>query len=72
MSVLVAAEQVLDAGAGRREPHPECDRLGRDQPDALKEGGVALGELPARCQHPRAGEQELDARLGGSGLGEEP
>lgn len=48
MGLLVAAEQVLDAGTGRREPHPQRDRVGRDERDALQQGGVAVGELAGR------------------------
>ncbi len=62
--LLVAAEQVLDAGARRREPHPQRDRLGRDEPDALQQRGVPVGELPGRDERPRAGEQQLDPHLG--------
>ena len=72
MRLLVAAEQVLDAGTGRGEPHPQRDRFGRDEPDALQQGGVAVGELAGRDQRPGAGEQELDTRLGRRGIGQEP
>ena len=72
MRLLVAAEQVLDPGTGRREPHPQRDRVGRDEPDAVEQRRVAVGELAGRDERPRAGEEQLDPHLGRRGIGQEP
>ena len=71
MGLLVAAEQVLHAGTGGREPHPQRDRFGRHELDALQQGGVAVGELAGRDQRPGPGEEELDTRIGRRGIGQE-
>ena len=42
------------------------------QRDALKQGGVAVGELAGRDQCPGPGEEELDTRIGRRGVGQEP
>ena len=59
------------AQAGR-EPHPQRDRVGRHERDALQQGGVAVGELAGRDQRPGPGEEELDTRIGRRGIGQEP
>jgi hypothetical protein len=60
VGVIVTAEQVLNAGARRRQPNSQGNSLGRHQLKALEHRGVALGELPSRGQRPGAGQQELD------------
>ena len=72
VGVLVAAEQMLDAGAGRREPDAQCDRILWDELDALENRRMSLGEVPARGERARAREEKLDALLRRGIIGEEP
>ena len=70
--LVVAAEEVLHAGTGRCETHPQCDRFRREELQALEQGGVPVGELPRCDQRPRAGEEQLDPHLGRRRAGQEP
>ena len=54
--LVVMAEQVLDAGTGRREPHPQRDGLGGDQGQAPEQRFVAVVELAGGDQHPGSGQ----------------
>ena len=71
MCLLVTAEQVLDAGGRRDEPHALPDRLrGRDR-DALEQDAVAVGEPTGGGQRAGTSQQELDALLRRGRLGKE-
>ena len=50
----VAAEQVLDAGAGHREPHPQRDGLVRNEAERLEHVLVGELELPGCRERLRA------------------
>ena len=68
---LVMAEQVLDAGAGDREPQTKLRGSRRREGQAFEKDGTAFGK-EARCrQCPGPCQQELDPLLGGRALGHE-
>ena len=58
--LVVMAEQVLDTGTGRREPHPQRHGRGGNQRQTLEQGVVAVVELAGRDQHPGPGQEQLD------------
>ena len=59
--LVVMAEQMLDTGTGRREPHTQRHRVGGDQGEALEQRVMTVIELAGGDQHPRPGEEQLDA-----------
>ena len=58
--LVVMAEQMLDSGTGRRDPHPQCRRLGGDDGQTLEQRGMTVVELAGRDQHPGPSEEQLD------------
>ena len=71
MCVVVAAEQVLDAGAGSGESDAKVDRILGDELDALEDCRVSFREVPGRRERAGAREKELDALLRRGIVGEE-
>ena len=71
MGLVVVTEEVLDAGTGGCEPDPQRRRLGGGEREAVEQRGVAVVELAGGDQHPGPGEEQLDARLGRRGVGQE-
>ena len=67
----VTAEQVLDAGAGGRDPDAERDGVRGHDLDALEQRGVAFREQPAARQRLGASDQQLHA-LGRRPIPEQP
>ena len=68
--VLEAAEHLLHARAGDREPHAHLDQLLGNERQALEQRRAALLHQAARAQRPSARQQQLDSLPGGRAVGQ--
>ena len=70
--LVVPAEQTLDPRAGDDQLHARRGALAGYARKALEQRGMTVGELAARRQGARQGEQELDPLAVRGGLGQQP
>src|SRR6266540_2586038 len=72
MRLLLLPEEMLHPRARSHEPGAQRDGVLGPDCDGLQQSAVAVGEMSGRGQRLGAGEEELDALLGGRVLWEQP